>query len=152
MTWLETVTDPPLFLNSVGGLGAPWWKPGPKPGFVGETPSSPVAAVAVIESIIFLVEANVALMQGVNSAVKNIQVSGGLSNLDGLCRKLANLSGLPVHRPVQVEATARGIAWQAAGCPKDWPASGPGETFEPVKDAALAARYRRFTEILQSSP
>jgi glycerol kinase len=149
--WLETVTDPPLFLNTIGGLGAPWWKSGPEPGFTAEIPAQPVAAVAVIESIIFLIEANIVLMQGVNKAVKDIQVSGGLSNLDGLCQKLANLCGLPVHRPLQVEATARGIAWQAAGCPHDWPASGPGETFEPASDAALAERYRRFTEILQSS-
>jgi glycerol kinase len=149
--WLETVTDPPLFINTIGGLGAPWWKAGPSPGFAGETHAQPARAVAVIESIIFLIEANVALMQGVNSAVENIQVSGGLSNLDGLCQKLANLSGLPVHRPLQVEATARGIAWQAAGCPEDWPATGPGETFEPVNDAALTARYRDFIEIVESS-
>ena len=149
--WLMTVTEPPIFLNTVGGLGAPWWKPGPEPGFNGGTPSTSAAIVAVLESIIFLVQVNVALMCNSNSGVKNIQISGGLSNLDGLCQKLANLSGLPVHRPVQVEATARGIAWQAAGCPEDWPSGGPGETFEPVEDAALAARYLQLTEILEES-
>ena len=91
-------------------------------------------------------------MCSVNSRVNNIQISGGLSRLDGLCQRLANLSRLPVHRPVQVEATARGIAWQAAGCPEDWPANGPGETFEPVDDAALDGRYRQFIEMLESSP
>ena len=111
-----------------------------------------VARVAVVESIVFLVHVNVALMCDVNSSVNNIQISGGLSKLDGLCQRLANLSGLPVHRPVQVEATARGIAWQAAGCPEDWPSSGPDEIFEPVDDAELAARYRYFTGILESSP
>ena len=150
--WLETVTEPPIFLNTVGGLGAPWWKPGPEPGFTSEVTSTPAAMVAVVESIVFLVQVNVALMCDVNSSVNNIQISGGLSKLDGLCQRLANLSGLPVHRPVQVEATARGIAWQAAGCPEDWPSSGPGETFEPVDDAELAARYRHFTGILESSP
>ena len=107
--------------------------------------------VAVVESIVFLLQANIALMCDINSNVKDIQVSGGLSKLDGLCKKLANLSGLPVYRPVQVEATARGIAWQAAGGPEDWPANGPGETFEPVEDIALAVRYRQFTELLESS-
>ena len=149
--WLEAVAEPPVFMNSIGGLGSPWWKPGPNPGFAGDTPSAPAIAVAVIESIIFLIETNVALMQGVNSSVKNIQISGGLSNLDGLCQRMANLSGLPVHRPVQIEATARGIAWQAAGSPEDWPASGAGVTFEPVKDTALEARYQKFTAILESS-
>lgn len=149
--WLEAVTEPPLFLNTIGGLGAPWWKPGPEPGFTGDTPQTPAAMVAVVESIVFLVQANIALMCGVNSSVKDIQVSGGLSKLDGLCKKLANLSGLPVYRPVQVEATARGIAWQAAGCPEDWLANGPGETFESVEDRALAARYQQFIELLKSS-
>ena len=31
---------------------------------------------------------------------------GGLANLDAVCQKLANLTGLVIHRPVQVEATA----------------------------------------------
>jgi len=149
--WIETITEPPLFLNTIGGLGAPWWKPGPEPGFTGGTPQTPAAMVAVVESIVFLLQANISLMCGVNSGVKDIQVSGGLSKLDGLCKKLANLSGLPVYRPVQVEATARGIAWQAAGCPEDWPANGPGETFEPVEDAALAMRYQKFIALLESS-
>jgi len=149
--WLEAVPEPPVFLNTIGGLGAPWWQPGPEPGFTGGTPSTPAALVAVIESIVFLVQANVAVMCGLNRGVANLQISGGLSKLDGLCQKLANLSGLPVHRPVQVEATARGIAWQAAACPEDWPISGPGKTFDPVDDAGLAARYQRFTSILESS-
>jgi len=149
--WIETVTEPPLFLNTIGGLGAPWWKQGPEPGFPNGTPQTPAAMVAVVESIVFLVQANITLMRDVNHDVKDIQLSGGLSKLDGLCKKLASLSGLPVYRPVQIEATARGIAWQAAGCPEDWPASGPGETFEPVEDAALAARYQQFTELLKSS-
>ena len=150
-SWFEAVTEPPVFINTIGGLGAPWWKPGPKPGFAGDTPSAPAIAVAVIESILFLIQANVALMQGVNSTVKDIQISGGLSNLDGLCQRMANLCGLPVHRPVHVEATARGIAWQAAGSPEDWPASGPGVTFEPAKDAALEERYQQFTMLIKEA-
>jgi glycerol kinase len=149
--WLDTVTEPPLFLNSIGGLGAPWWKPGLEPRFTSGAPPIPAAMVAVIESIVFLMQANIALMCDLNSNVENIQISGGLSKLDGLCKKLATISGLPVYRPGQVEATARGIAWQAAGCPEDWPASGPGETFEPVEDAALVARYSEFIELLESS-
>ena len=104
--------------------------------------------VAVIESIIFLVQVNVALLQTVNPAVDKIQVSGGLSQLNKLCQKLANLSGLGVYRPVQVEATARGIAWQAAGCPTDWPPTGEGTIFTPRADPQLKERYTRFVEIL----
>ena len=124
--WLEAIKTPTLFINTLGGLGSPWWKDGPAPRFLESGVSAPEAMVAVIESIIFLVQANVALLRTINPGVDKIQISGGLSRLDGLCQRLANLSGLAVHRPVLVEATARGIAWQAAGCPADWPSTGEG--------------------------
>ena len=148
--WLEDIKTPTLFINTVGGLGAPWWRDGPAPRFLDAGVSGPEAMVAVIESIIFLVQVNVALLQTVNPAVDKIQISGGLSQLDKLCQKLANLSGLEVYRPVQVEATARGIAWQAAGCPPDWPPTGEGTTFTPGADPELQARYTRFVEILHT--
>jgi glycerol kinase len=146
--WLEDIKTPTLFINTVGGLGAPWWRDGPAPRFLDAGVSGPEAMVAVIESIIFLVQVNVALLQTVNPAVDKIQISGGLSQLDKLCQKLANLSGLEVYRPVQVEATARGIAWQAAGCPPDWPPTGEGTTLTPRADPELKERYTRFVEIL----
>ncbi len=146
--WLAAIEAPPVFLNTVGGLGAPWWRPGPEPAFL-ETPESTAAAlVAVVESIAFLIQANVDILRRLNPAVSAIQVSGGLANLDDLCQRLADLSGLPVQRPVQVEATARGIAWQAAGCPDDWPPSGPGETFTPAGNPALQQRQARFLAAL----
>jgi glycerol kinase len=149
--WLNTVDEPTLFINTVGGLGAPWWRSGPQPYFLNPDVAEAEAMVAVIESIVFLLEANIELLRRHDAGVRRIRISGGLANLDGLCRKLADLSGLEVHRPVQVEATARGIAWQAAGSPDDWPASGAGETFSPGDNPALQARYERFTEILKNS-
>ena len=148
--WLDTIKAPTLFVNTVGGLGAPWWQDGPAPHFIDTGVSGPEAMVAVIESIIFLVQVNVALLQTVNPAVDKIQISGGLSQLDKLCQKLANLSGLAVFRPAQVEATARGIAWQAAGCPTDWPPTGEGTTFTPMADPRLKERYVRLVEILHT--
>ncbi|MEN8207094.1 MAG: FGGY family carbohydrate kinase [Pseudomonadota bacterium] len=148
--WLDTIKAPTLFINTVGGLGAPWWQDGPAPRFLDAKVSAPEAMVAVIESIIFLIQVNVALLQTVNPAVDKIRISGGLANLDKLCQKLANLSGIDVYRPVQIEATARGIAWQAAGCPADWPATGEGTTFTPRADPGLKERYARFVEILHN--
>ena len=148
--WLEEIKAPTLFINTVGGLGSPWWQDGPAPYFLDAEVSGPEAMVAVIESLLFLVQANVALLQTVNPAVDKIRISGGLSQLDRLCQKLANLSGLGVYRPAQVEATARGIAWQAAGCPVDWPPTGEGTTFMPKADSELNERYTRFVEILHS--
>lgn len=148
--WLETVKSPTLFINTLGGLGSPWWQEGPAPYFLDAGAPGPEAMVAVVESIIFLVQANVELSRTVNPAADKILVSGGLSRLDGVCRKLASLSGLTVFRPPQIEATARGIAWQAAGCPADWPPPGEGATFTPIADPGLNDRYTRFLEILNT--
>ncbi len=147
--WLEDTQSPPLFMNTVGGLGSPWWMPGPEPCFSDTHITSAEAMVAVIESILFLLQTNIDLMQLQNPGVDKIRISGGLSNLDGLCQKLANLSGLDVERPVQTEATARGIAWQAAGCSIDWDNTDPGKAFIPQTDAELGKRYSMFTEKLQ---
>jgi glycerol kinase len=148
--WLANIGEPPLFINTVGGLGSPWWQSGPQPYFTEPPSGTPEALVAVIESILFLLQTNILLLQQACPSLQRIRVSGGLSNLDALCRKLASLSGLEVHRPRQVEATARGIAWQAAGCPADWPPTGAGDTFMPEEDSKLQARYERFTATLQS--
>ena len=148
--WLEQVQEPTLFLNTVGGPGAPWWRAGPAPRFLKPNVQAPEAMVAVVESIIFLLQVNIAALCALDPGVGSVRVSGGLANLDGLCQRLADLSGLTVQRPVQVEATARGIAWQAAGCPADWPATGPGTTFMPQPNTGLQARYNAFLEALAS--
>jgi len=148
--WLNQADAPPVFLNSVGGLGAPWWRPGPEPRFL-TNPESPAAAmVAVVESILFLVQANIDLLREMEPAVEAVRISGGLARLDGLCQKLANLSGLVVQRPEETEATARGIAWLAGGEPAGWTRRGEGQTFMPKKDVSLQARYRRFITALKS--
>jgi glycerol kinase len=148
--WLEQVDTPPVFLNSVGGLGAPWWRPGPEPRFLAEPDSPAATMVAVVESILFLVQANIDLLSNMAPGVEAIRISGGLARLDGLCQKLANLSGLDVQRPEQLEATARGIAWLAGGEPAEWSRTGEGYTFMPGKDENLQRRYQRFIEMLES--
>jgi glycerol kinase len=150
--WLDTVTVPPVFLNTVGGLGAPWWRAGPEPVFLdtGTTPGPAQAMAGVVESIVFLIQANIELLLAHNPRLDRIRVSGGLAKTDGLCRKLASLSGLVVERPVETEATARGIAWLAAGRPDDWQQPEAGARFEPGTDAGLASRYRWFLEALDS--
>ena len=62
---------------------------------------------------------------------RRIRVSGGVSRLDGLCRRLASLSGLPVHRRDDPEASARGIAYLAAGRPAHWNTAPQEEVFAP---------------------
>lgn len=150
--WLDAIASPPLFINTVGGLGAPWWRAGPEPYFEPAGNNPPEAMVAVIESMLFLIQVNIGLICEARPAVDRIRISGGLASLDALCQKLADLSGLEVLRPPQVEATARGIAWQAARGPADWPVSGPVASFTPRANQELRARYKQFVGILQGLP
>ena len=147
--WLDAIDNPTLFINTVGGLGAPWWQSGPPPYFLDKHVDSAGALVAVIESIVFLLQANIERLCAHDPSIRRVRISGGLSRLDGLCQRLADLSGLEVKRPHQVEATARGVAWQAAGGPADWPPMGEGETFVPRSNAPIQSRYQRFIEILK---
>jgi glycerol kinase len=153
--WLDEVEAPPVFLNSIGGLGSPWWRPGPAPAFLPQGNGAHIepaqAMVAAIESIVFLIQANVELLRELTPVVRGIRISGGLAPLDGLCRKLADLSGLAVERSNVVESTARGIAWLAAGCPDGWEPPGVDRRFLPQDDPRLRQRYAIFRVALQSA-
>ncbi|TCK17367.1 glycerol kinase [Thiogranum longum] len=147
--WLADITSPPLFVNSTGGLGSPWWRPQTEQKFVPENPALTKAerAVAVIESILFLLQYNLQYMLRVTT-LEHLQVSGGLSHLDALCQKLANLSQRPVERSDDPEASARGVAWLAGGQSGDWSARGEAPVFYPRVDAPLLDRYRKFVDLL----
>jgi len=153
--WLDQVEVPPVFLNSIGGLGSPWWQPGPDPVFLPDGNGAHIeparAMVAAIESIVFLIQANVERLRERIPAVRGIRISGGLAPLDGLCRKLANLTALSVERSSVVESTARGIAWLSAGCPDSWDPPGLERRFLPKDDPRLGDRYARFRVALESA-
>lgn len=120
--WLNQVSQAPLFINTVGGVGSPWWLHDIEPRFVNlngdpdKTSSLASKAVAVIESIVFLLQDNLAVIQKEQETrpdqalISSLIVSGGLSQLDGLCQKLADLSQLPVRRLHDKETTAAGAA------------------------------------------
>ncbi|MEO8224090.1 MAG: FGGY family carbohydrate kinase, partial [Gammaproteobacteria bacterium] len=67
---------PPLFINGVSGLGAPFWASGLESRFVG--PGSRGARVlAVLESIAFLLQANLEELQPHGSPLARLLVTGG---------------------------------------------------------------------------
>lgn len=146
---LEQVSEPPIFLNTVGGLGSPWWRSGLDPIFdvdpAGLTQAEMLAAVA--ESMLFLIYHNIQLIQG-SQPITGLQLSGGLSRVDRMCQKLANLSNLSVRRSSDPEHTIRGIAWIAAGRPETWSVP-EQDLFLPQKDPGLVLRYNRFLELLR---
>ena len=105
-------------------------------------------AVAVVESIAFLLQANIDEMSRHVPPPARIRVSGGVSQIDGLCSRLAALSGLPVHRREDAEATARGIAYLAAGRPLSWNHAVQERVFAPAEDAGIGARYRHWRVLM----
>jgi glycerol kinase len=139
--WLASDGDIPLFLNGVAGLGAPFW--------VADFPSRLIGngepwqkACAVAESIVFLLQVNLESVQKITPAPKRLLVTGGLAQLDGLCQRLADLSGLPVYRSAEHEATARGTAYLLAGFPENWPEEKTGVSFGPIPNLGLEQRYK----------
>jgi glycerol kinase len=141
--WLAREEEPPLFLNGISGLGSPFWVADFPSRFEGE--GEPWArAVALVESIAFLLQANMDEMERFTEPPRRVQISGGVSRLDGLCRRLADLTGLPVHRRDDPEATARGIAFLLAGRPERWEPAGEDERFAPGDNPPLRERYGRW--------
>lgn len=151
--WLRSASNIPLYLNGVSGLGAPFWVPDFVSRFVGSgEPSEKM--VAVIESIVFLLQVNLEEMKNNKIYLHKVVVSGGLSVLDGLCQRLADLSGLPVSRPQQCESTAKGLAFLVSGLETSWQAGETGnvnpDIFNPAPNDNLVLRYRRWRGELEA--
>jgi len=142
--WLERPPPSLLFLNGIAGLGGPFWQARFESRFVGEETEPWQRAVALVESIAFLLQANVDHMAPYVPPLRRIRVSGGVSRLDGLCTRLAALSGAPVHRRDDPEASGRGIAYLAAGRPPQWNTGAREDIFPAQADAGLRDRYRRW--------
>jgi len=147
--WTQRFVNPPLFLNGVAGLAAPYWVPDFKSHFIGSgTPEEKIIAVA--ESILFLIRVNIELLQQHIKSRLNIVVTGGLSKSNILCQKLANLLKAPVFRPDEAEATARGVAFLTAGMPKDWIKISQGTRFDVQSDPDLLKRFDLWYTELQT--
>jgi glycerol kinase len=134
--------DVPLFMNGVGGLGAPFWLSEFPVEFVTDGDDT-LRLAAVVESIAFLIGINLDAMQHA-AALDSVRISGGMAGCDYLCQTLADLCRLPVHRHAQREATARGAAFLAAGNAPQWQAVPIERSFEPQTNGPLAARFRRW--------
>ena len=139
-----------MFINTIGGLGSPFWRSEQNPHFLDNgtaEPSRAEQAVAIVESILFLIAINLEAMSNTGQSVKRIRITGGLSALDGLCQRLANLTQRVVLRPQVKQATSQGIAWLAANLSEGWHDLREGahvDYFLPKDGRSLKARYRQF--------
>ncbi len=148
--WLKQTTSPPIFINSISGLGSPWWCNGGKAEFINATKSTQAERyVAIIESIVFLIYHNI---QQLNHAPDTLFISGGLSRLDTLCQKLADLSQARIERFDETESSARGCAWLANQTCKNnnlnWKTLPVSQAFKSCdtahKKLKLSLRYQQF--------
>jgi glycerol kinase len=107
----ERVTEPPLFINSIDGLGSPWWCPGPEVGFVQEREQHDKDArlLAVLESIAFLIRACVEAMNDSVDPPARLVLSGGLSRSETMCELIADLLEIDTCRLDTAEGTALGL-------------------------------------------
>jgi glycerol kinase len=119
---------PLLFMNGVGGLGAPYWVPDFHSEFLPVAGGGAINVAdatelqqigAVVESIAFLIAVNVLAMHRA-VPLQRLTITGGLAACDYLCEVLAEATRMNVERPAALEATSRGIAYLAAGQPQDW--------------------------------
>ncbi len=143
----EQVDKPPLFLNSVDGLGSPWWSPGPEPGFVKETggrePQPEAQLLAVLESIAFLVRANFDAMNQLLDRPETIILCGGLSQNTTLTSLLADILESDLLQLSPPEGTATGLCMRLCPNRQGHPQT---QRVSYAKDGALQARYRQWLE------
>lgn len=109
-----------VFVPAFTGLGAPYWKPDAKGSIVGLSRGTSIAHIAraALESIALQ---STALLQAMSadstehggSPVSELRVDGGACVNDLLMQIQADLLGIPVIRPANVETTALGAAYLA---------------------------------------
>ncbi|RYY04326.1 MAG: glycerol kinase [Gammaproteobacteria bacterium] len=127
------------FLNAIGGLSAPYWRTDLQSQF-SENLSAPEKILAWLESVVFQIVVNVTLMNKLGPAEK-IYISGGLSNSNAICQKIADLTSIAVHRSDNADATLQGIACMAAGISTEWQFVGEEQVFKPESNAKLNKRF-----------
>jgi glycerol kinase len=117
------------FVPAFTGLGAPYWDPDARGAILGLTRDMGVAEIAraALDAVCFqtrdLLEAMGRDMKAAGLAPPGaLRVDGGMVKNDWFCQRLADLTGLPVERPIVTETTALGAAYLAglaAGLFKD---------------------------------
>ncbi len=139
-------SDNLYFLNAIGGLSAPYWRTNVQSHFC-ENLAPLEKILAWLESFIFQIIVN---MQRLNECeqpsgyLNKIVISGGLSNADGICQKIADLAQIPVYRRENTDASLQGIAYLAGGMPEAWQPPQPVDTFMPQQNVHLLLRFETW--------
>ena len=143
-----------VFINAIGGLGSPLWRSDIAPVFVDLNgrpihPGFEQAYIAVLESIVFLLQLNIERLRRFKTQLTAMEISGGLSRVDRINQALADMTGLPVARRDIAEATARGIAWLAGDQPSAWVDGGIDKRWSPRANPRLKQRFELFKRFVE---
>ena len=162
-TWAQSVAKPPLFFNSVGGIGSPVWNSNPPSSFANrwfdqnlnliDQPTAQEAMVGVLESIVFLVAMNLDTMRDFGLSISKLRLTGGVAKSNAICQRLADLSGCQITRPTESESTLLGITRllsnQTNQPGEGWrPDQKSGQVFNPRSNPSLEQRYQAFTRLI----
>ncbi len=140
------------FVPALVGLGAPAWEPHARGTIVGLTRGTTRAHVAraALEAMAYGTADVLDMMLAVSGgAFARLRVDGGAAQNDWLMQFQADVLGVPVERPANVETTAfgaAGLAGIAAGVWADaaqFHASQSAATFHPSRARAEVAAWRR---------
>lgn len=105
-----------VFLPALVGLGAPHWRPEARASISGITNATTAAHIvrAALESMAHQCHDLKEAFAADGAAWNLLRIDGGMSGNDWLAQDLADMLGVPIERPEDVETTARGAAMLAA--------------------------------------
>jgi glycerol kinase len=142
------------FVPALSGLGAPHWDMSARGAFMGLTGGVQKEHLvrAVLEAIAFQVKEVVnAANAACSTPITRLRVDGGVCNNNFLMQFQADALGIPVERPVILDATAQGAAFAAGLAIGFWPdycaivaTRQVDKVFEPRSQATLPEHFAQW--------
>jgi len=137
----------PIFINGVSGLGSPFWKEIDSK-FIG-VGDDIENMLAIMESVVFLLLVNIKVIDRANQPVKKIYIGGGIAQSDSFCKKLASISGIPVIRSQQKEATSCGVFYLMQGKKFEVRRDSDRKIFVSIADNPLKNRFLKWNDEME---
>jgi glycerol kinase len=159
----QSVTDSGgvVVVPAFTGLGSPWWDPNARGTIIGITRGTTRAHIAraVVESITFQTRDVVdAMASAAAVTVRDMRVDGGAAVMDFMLQMQADLLGVDVLRPTELETTAMGAAFLAGLAEGIWPSLDDvaaawhlERTFRPEPNGGESARYQQWRRAVERS-
>ena len=153
-------SDGVVFVPALAGLGAPYWDPGARGTITGITRGTTAAHIAraTLEAIAFQTRDVIDAMQADSGiALGELRVDGGAAANDLLMQIQADVLGVPVVRPKNVETTVLGAAYLSGLASGVWESREDvrqswevDRRFEPTwRDDERESRYRAWQDTVR---